>query len=48
MLPMQLGDVAATYANVDPLIADAGFKPETSIEEGVTNFIEWFRWYYKV
>ena len=47
MLPMQPGDVPATYANVDPLIADAGFKPETSIEEGVSKFIEWFRWYYK-
>ena len=48
MLPMQPGDVPATYANVDPLIADAGFKPETSIEEGVSNFLDWFRWYYKV
>ena len=48
MLPIQPGDVPATYANVDPLIADAGFKPETSIEEGVANFIDWYRWYYEV
>jgi len=47
MMPIQPGDVPATYANVDPLIADAGFKPETSIEEGVSKFIDWFRWYYK-
>ncbi len=48
MLPIQPGDVPATYANVDPLIADAGFKPEASIEEGVANFIDWYRWYYEV
>lgn len=48
MLPMQPGDVPATYANVDPLIADAGFKPETSIEDGVARFVEWYRWYFDV
>jgi len=48
MMPMQPGDVQATYANVDPLIADAGFKPSTSIEEGVSKFVDWFRWYYDV
>ena len=48
MLPMQPGDVPTTYANVDPLIADAGFKPSTSIEDGVGRFIDWYRWYYAV
>ena len=46
MLPIQPGDVLATYANIDPLIADVGFKPETSIEDGVAKFVEWYRGYY--
>ncbi|MDD9904710.1 MAG: NAD-dependent epimerase [Rhodospirillaceae bacterium] len=46
MLPMQPGDVPATYANIDPLIADVGFKPETSIEEGVAKFVAWYREFY--
>lgn len=48
MLPMQPGDVRATYADVDDLIQDVGFKPETSITEGIGNFISWYREYYKV
>ena len=48
MLPIQPGDVPATYANVDPLIADTGFKPSTSIEDGVSKFLDWYRWYYEV
>ncbi|GFM34789.1 NAD-dependent epimerase [Desulfovibrio subterraneus] len=48
MLPMQPGDVAATYANVDDLIADTGFKPSTSVEEGISKFVDWYRDYYKV
>ncbi len=47
LLPMQPGDVAATYANVDDLIADTGFKPNTSIEEGISRFVDWYREYYK-
>jgi UDP-glucuronate 4-epimerase len=47
-LPMQDGDVPATYADVDDLIRDAGFKPETSIEDGVGRFVAWFKEYYKV
>ena len=43
MLPMQPGDVPATYANIDPLIDDVGFKPETSIEEGVAKFVGWYQ-----
>ncbi|MCO5144074.1 MAG: NAD-dependent epimerase [Oligoflexia bacterium] len=48
MMPMQAGDVPSTYANVDALIADAGFKPSTSVEEGVKKFVDWYRNYYKV
>ncbi len=48
MLPLQPGDVPATYANVDGLMNDVGFKPATSIEDGIENFIAWYRDYYKV
>ena len=47
MLPLQPGDVPATYANVDDLINDVGFKPATAIEDGISNFINWYRDYYK-
>jgi UDP-glucuronate 4-epimerase len=48
LLPLQPGDVPATYADVDDLMADVGFKPATSIEEGVRRFVEWYRSYYRV
>jgi len=48
MLPLQPGDVPATYANVDDLMNDVGFKPATSIEDGIANFVSWYRDYYKV
>ncbi len=48
MLPMQPGDVPITYADVDELMRDVGFKPSTSIEDGVKKFTEWYRWYYRV
>jgi len=47
-LPLQPGDVPATYANVDALMNDVGFKPNTSIETGIANFVNWYRDYYKV
>lgn len=47
-LPIQPGDVAATYADVDDLIAAVGFKPDTSVEIGIKRFVEWYRAYYKV
>jgi UDP-glucuronate 4-epimerase len=47
-LPMQPGDVLATYADVDDLTRDAGFAPHTPIEEGVAKFIDWYREYYGV
>ncbi|MEO1005009.1 MAG: NAD-dependent epimerase [Cyanobacteria bacterium J06638_38] len=45
-LPMQPGDVVATYADVDDLIADIDFQPDTSIEEGLTQFITWYQAYH--
>lgn len=45
-LPLQAGDVPATYADVNDLIKDTGFKPSTSIEEGINNFVKWYRKYY--
>lgn len=47
MMPMQLGDVPETYADVDDLITDVGFKPKTKIEDGISRFIEWYKDYYK-
>jgi UDP-glucuronate 4-epimerase len=47
-LPMQPGDVPATCADVDDLMADVGFKPATSIEEGIKKFLSWYKNYYKL
>ncbi|NBK97815.1 MAG: NAD-dependent epimerase [Erysipelotrichia bacterium] len=44
-LPMQDGDVPMTYADVDDLIEDVGFKPNTSIDEGIKKFVEWYNQY---
>lgn len=46
-LPMQPGDVYQTYADVTELMRDYDFKPDTSIEEGLQKFVEWYRSYYK-
>ncbi|HVY69570.1 MAG TPA: NAD-dependent epimerase [Verrucomicrobiae bacterium] len=46
MLPMQPGDVPATYADVADLESDVGFKPRTAIEEGVGAFVRWYREFY--
>jgi UDP-glucuronate 4-epimerase len=46
LLPMQPGDVPTTYADVDELIQDVGFKPQTSIEVGIDRFVSWYREYY--
>lgn len=48
MLPIQAGDVPATFADVDDLIADVGFKPATSIEDGIGRFVAWYREFYRV
>jgi len=45
-LPMQPGDVPETYADIDDLMRDTGFKPETSIEIGLSRFVDWYRSYY--
>jgi len=48
MLPLQPGDVPATYADIDALVNDVDYKPSTSIEQGVANFVNWYRDFYKV
>jgi len=48
MLPIEPGDVPATYADVADLVADVGFKPETSVQEGIARFVDWYRLYYFV
>ncbi|MBP87496.1 MAG: capsular biosynthesis protein CpsI [Planctomycetaceae bacterium] len=48
LMPLQAGDVPATYANVDALMSDVGFRPATSIEEGVSKFVRWYREYHGV
>ncbi|MBI5237573.1 MAG: NAD-dependent epimerase [Deltaproteobacteria bacterium] len=48
LLPMQPGDVPATYADVDDLIRDVGFKPCTTIEDGIKRFVAWYKGYYGV
>jgi len=47
LLPIQAGDVPSTYADVDDLMKDVGFKPSTTIEDGIEKFVEWYKWYYK-
>lgn len=48
LLPLQAGDVPDTYADVKNLITDVAYKPNTSIEVGIINFVDWYREYYKV
>lgn len=48
LLPMQPGDVYQTYADVDELTKDFGFKPNTPVEEGVKRFVKWYREYYNL
>ena len=48
MLPMQPGDVPETFADVEDLVRDTGLKPETSIEDGIADFVAWYRDHYKV
>lgn len=46
LLPMQQGDVPDTFADVDDLVRDVGYKPATSVEEGVRKFVDWYVEYY--
>jgi UDP-glucuronate 4-epimerase len=45
LLPMQMGDVPATYANIDALSSLTGFSPKTSLEEGLRNYVQWYKEY---
>ncbi len=48
LLPLQPGDVEATWADVDDLMADTGYQPSTPVREGIRRFVAWYREYYKV
>jgi len=48
MLPMQPGDVQATYADIDDLVRDIGYKPDVTVEQGLANFVNWYRDFYRV
>ncbi len=48
LLPMQDGDVERTYADVQSLIDYIGYKPQTPIQDGITNFVNWYKNYYKI
>ena len=48
LLPLQPGDVPDTYADVQALIDDTGYKPDTPVEEGVARFVEWYLDYYNI
>ena len=43
---MVAGDVPATFADIEPLAEDTGFRPQVGIEEGVQRFVEWYREFY--
>jgi UDP-glucuronate 4-epimerase len=47
MLPLQLGDVPETSANIDDLVSDVGYRPATTVEEGVRRFVDWYLEYYR-
>jgi UDP-glucuronate 4-epimerase len=47
LMPMQPGDVPATYADVDDLMRDVGFKPSTPIADGITRFVSWYKEYHR-
>ena len=48
MLPLQAGDVLDTYADIQDLIAQFHYKPETTVDEGVNRFVSWYRQYNNV
>ena len=47
LLPLQPGDVPDTYADVEDLVRDFDYKPETTVKQGMEKFVEWFNEYYK-
>ena len=48
MMPMQPGDVPATYADIDRIHKKLGYKPTTPISEGIPKFIDWYKQYHKI
>ena len=48
MLPMQPGDVTETFADAGDLMRDVGFRPQTSLADGIRDFVAWYRDYYKL
>jgi UDP-glucuronate 4-epimerase len=48
LLPLQPGDVPDTYADVEELTRDTGYKPATTVEVGIARFVEWYRGFYRV
>jgi UDP-glucuronate 4-epimerase len=48
LLPLQAGDVPDTYADVSDLVNDLGYKPGTELEEGIKNFVEWYKEFYRI
>ena len=48
LLPLQPGDVPNTFADVEDLVKDFGYKPKINIKDGVKNFLEWYKGYYRV
>ena len=48
LMPMQPGDVAATFADTAALAQDVGYAPATPVQEGVAKFVEWYRDFYGV
>ncbi|WP_462319953.1 NAD-dependent epimerase [Halochromatium sp.] len=48
LLPLQPGDVPDTYADVSDLVEELGYRPSTSVEDGISRFVDWYRGYYQV
>ena len=48
MMPIQPGDVQSTYADVEDLIADTGYRPKVSIDEGISKFVDWYVGFYNI
>ena len=46
-LPLQIGDIPDTFASVDNLNLDFDYKPSTSVDEGISNFVKWYKSYYQ-
>ena len=48
LLPLQPGDVPESFADIEASRRDLGFEPKTTIEDGLTRFVEWYKWYHRV